>query len=77
VLLLPRALDRFDPLEDAVAFNDGMLRVSIDDCHAFRIGDQTFGPYTNEEAELPLAAALFLLCKRVAKPVLDQDLLND
>ncbi|MCJ7608698.1 DNA primase small subunit PriS [Candidatus Bathyarchaeota archaeon] len=77
VLLLPRALDRFDPLEDAVAFNEGVLRVSIDDCHAFRIGDQTFGPYTNEEAELPLAAALFLLCKRVAKPVLDQDLLND
>jgi DNA primase small subunit len=73
----PGALDKFDPLKDAVAFKDGMLRVSIDDCRAFRIGDQTFGPYTHEEVELPLAAALFLLCKRVAKPVLDRDLLND
>ena len=74
----PGALDKFDPLKDSVAFKDARaLRVSIDDCRAFRIGDQTFGPYTNEEAELPLAAALFLLCKRVAKPVLDRDLLND
>jgi DNA primase small subunit len=69
--LQPTALDKFDPLKDAVAFEEGVLRVSIDDCHAFRIGDQTFGPYAHEEAELPLAAALFLLCKRVAKPVLD------
>jgi hypothetical protein len=32
----------------------------------FRIGDHTYGPFENEVVELPMAPAVFLLCKGVA-----------
>ena len=32
-----------------------------------RIGDETYGPYHNETVELPMGAAIFMLCKGVAK----------
>ena len=62
-------LDRFDPLKEAVAFDEGELRLLVNDAHAFRIGDQTYGPYHLDEVELPMAAAVYLLCKKAAKLV--------
>lgn len=62
-------LDRFDPLKEAVAFGEGTLRLFVNDAHAFRIGDKTYGPYYREEVELPTGAAVYLLCKRAAKLV--------
>jgi hypothetical protein len=37
------------------------------DVPTFRIGEEIFGPYIEEKVELPLSAAVFLLCKGVAK----------
>lgn len=65
----PRTLEKFDPLEEAVAFKEGTLRLFVNDAHTFRIGDQTYGPYQREEVQLPTGAAIFLLCKRAARLV--------
>ena len=65
----PQKLEKFDPLKEAVAFNGGTLRLFVNDAHAFRIGDHIYGPYYREEVELPTAAAIYLICKRAARPI--------
>ncbi len=64
------ALKKFDPLKYAVAFKHGTLKVHINEAHQFRIGDEKFGPYDDETVVLPMAAAIYLLCKRAAEPVI-------
>ena len=63
-------LDSFDPFHDAIAFNNGQMKVKFlarsPGVPRFRIGDETYGPYHGESVELPTAAATFVLCKGVA-----------
>ena len=61
-------LDEFDPFRDSLAFR-GEMRVRVKDSPEFRLAERHFGPYSNEEVELPSYAAILLLCKRRAEPV--------
>jgi len=56
-------IERFDPFKSAIAFKEGTVKVLASDAPEFRLGDQTYGPYKNQQVELPTAAALLLLCK--------------
>lgn len=60
----------FDPFRDAIAFDEGTLRVSISqraiEVPEFRIADSTYGPFNATIVDLPKAAAVFLLCKGMA-----------
>jgi DNA primase small subunit len=60
-------IERFDPLKSAIAFTDGSVRVEVVEAPQFRLGDTVYGPFGNQRVELPTAAAMFLLCKGVAK----------
>ncbi|MEM3555444.1 MAG: DNA primase catalytic subunit PriS [Candidatus Micrarchaeia archaeon] len=60
------SIDSFDPLKDAVVFGEQPVRIKIRNAPEFRLGEQTFGPFRNEERELPERAALFLICKKEA-----------
>ena len=60
-------IERFDPLKSAIAFTDGTVRVEVAETPEFRLGDAVYGPFKNQRTELPTAAAIFLLCKGVAK----------
>lgn len=62
------SLERFDPLNESIAFKKGTLEVFINEAHRFRLGTGEFGPYDHETRALPTAAALYLLCKRAAVP---------
>jgi len=62
-------IDSFDPFKDAVVFKSGEVKVHVSDAPSFRIGDETFGPYKNQEAELPTAAAVLLVCKNRAEVI--------
>jgi len=62
-------IERFDPLSSAVAFKRGEVTVYVKRAPKFRIGEETFGPFENRKVELPMAAAMFLLCKDVAEVV--------
>lgn len=67
VSIASSSLEKFDPLKDAIAFPKGSLEVYIDESYEFRLGDETFGPYSHEKVELPTAAGVYLICKKVAK----------
>lgn len=62
-------LDTFNPFNDAIAFNEGSMKITFrqgSKIPAFTIGDGTYGPFSGESIELPLGAAVFALCKGVA-----------
>jgi DNA primase small subunit len=56
-------LHDFDPFTGAVAFKKGEVKVLISDAPEFKLGGETLGPYKNETKELPVAAAVMLICK--------------
>ncbi|MHA1768406.1 MAG: DNA primase small subunit domain-containing protein [Candidatus Thorarchaeota archaeon] len=61
--------DTFSPFRDSLAFTEGSLRVTFPPNRTspvITIGDDTYGPYSDESVELPTAAAVFALCKGVA-----------
>ncbi len=62
-------IEHFDPLKTAIAFKQGVLTVHALDVPQFRLGDQNYGPYKDVKVELPMAVALLLLCKGVARTV--------
>jgi DNA primase small subunit len=59
----------FDPFTEAVAFKEGTTKVTVSNAPQFRLGENTFGPYTKQEVELPTAAAVLLICKGRAEAV--------
>ena len=68
VATTPNRLPDFDPLKEAVAFTRGQLTVNLSRTPAFRVGDNSYGPFQpGERKKLPTAAALFLLCKGAAQ----------
>jgi DNA primase small subunit len=60
-------LKTFDPFTGAVAFKKGTARVLVSDAPEFRMSGETLGPYKNQTVELPIAAAVMLICKKRAQ----------
>lgn len=60
-------LDEFDPLKDAVAFGKGAVEVLVHESPEFRIGNASYAVFKEQKVELPVAAAVFLLCKGAAE----------
>jgi hypothetical protein len=60
-------LQTFDPFTGAVAFKKGTAKVFVSDAPEFRLSGETLGPYKNQTVELPIAAAVMLICKRRAQ----------
>ncbi|MFX1486537.1 MAG: DNA primase small subunit domain-containing protein [Promethearchaeota archaeon] len=58
-------LERFDPFKDSQVFQ-GEIIVYVKHAPEFRIGDEVFGPYKEEEVRLPMSAGIYLLCKGAA-----------
>ncbi len=56
-------LEDFDPFTGAVAFKKGTAKVLVSSAPEFRMDGNTFGPYKNTTVELPMAAAIMLICK--------------
>jgi DNA primase small subunit len=63
----PKELQAFDPFTEAVAFKKGKVKVLVFDAPEFRMSGETLGPYKNQTVELPMAAAVLLICKRRAE----------
>ena len=64
-----KQLDDFDPLRKAVAFGKGTTEVLVHESPEFRIGDTVYAALREQKVELPVAVALFLLCKGAAEVV--------
>ncbi|MDD1766820.1 MAG: DNA primase small subunit PriS [Candidatus Methanomethyliaceae archaeon] len=61
-------LEGFDPLRDAVAFKNGIIKVYVREAPRVRIGDHEVGPLKEAEVEVPKALGIYLICKGVAEP---------
>jgi DNA primase small subunit len=59
-------LKGFNPFKDPLVFGTQPLKVKISKCPEFTLGNQTFGPFSDETRELPEYAAIYLICKKVA-----------
>ena len=62
-------IEQFDPLKSALAFKDGTTTIFVSQSPQIRLGEETYGPYKEQKEELPMAVAMFLLCKGAAKLV--------
>jgi len=60
-------LGSFDPLTEAVVLKGGVRDVHIWSSPRFRLLDEWYGPYRDEEAALPQEVAVLLVCKGVAE----------
>ena len=60
--------EEFDPFYQPVVL-EGTQKVHVEDAPEIRIRDDRFGPFADEDVELPLAAAVLLIAKGVALPV--------
>ncbi|MEM1550736.1 MAG: hypothetical protein QXR13_02240, partial [Candidatus Bathyarchaeia archaeon] len=59
-------IEEFDPLKEAIAFRGSEAKIYVKEAPMFRLGDETFGPFNEQEVTLPLSAAMLLLCKGAA-----------
>lgn len=55
-------LKPFDPFSHAQVFH-GTQKIFVKEAPQFRVGEEFFGPFKEESIELPMSAAIFLLCK--------------
>jgi DNA primase small subunit len=60
-------LGGFNPFEDALAFDDAPTKVFINKAPSFYLGGKKLGPFSSEEQELPLFAAIYLLGRGAAE----------
>ncbi|MGA2783323.1 MAG: DNA primase small subunit domain-containing protein [Candidatus Bathyarchaeia archaeon] len=61
-------LEMFDPFDEPAVFQ-GSQKVYVKESPEIRIHDNRYGPFVNEQVELPLAAAVLLIAKGIAIPV--------
>lgn len=62
-------LHSFNPLKEAVAFSDEETVLKVRIAPKFKLGGRTFGPFKDEETELPVYAAVYLVCKGLGEYV--------
>jgi len=60
-------LEDYDPLTRAIAFKGDPVKVMVKRAPRFRICDEVLGPFKDEQVVLPVAGAVFLLCRRSAR----------
>lgn len=56
-------LDSFDPYLDGVVFGDENITLFVNDVPKFKLKGNSFGPYKDEEINVPLYAAIYLIGK--------------
>lgn len=61
------SLPDYDPLTRAAVFTGDPVWLDFSWAPKIKINDVEYGPYEDEQAELPLSAALFYLCKKGAR----------
>ena len=59
-------LHKFEPMNEAIAFREGSMKVHANKVQKFFMKDMQFGPYHDVDVEVPTYAALYMLLKRVA-----------
>jgi DNA primase small subunit len=61
------SLPDYDPMTSSIAFQSGEAKIYVRHAPKVRIADTEYGPYEQETVMVPLAVAIFLLCKKGAR----------
>jgi len=61
------SLPDYDPMTSAIVFKTGEAKLYVRHAPKVKIADVEYGPYTQEIVTIPMAVALFLLCKKGAR----------
>jgi DNA primase small subunit len=64
-------LPQFNPLRRAAVF-EGHETVHVEEAPRFMIGGEEYGPFNHVDVTVPTAAAILMLCKGRAHPVIEQ-----
>jgi DNA primase small subunit len=64
-----KALDRYDPMTEAIAFKEGAMKVRTLKVPKFTMNGTEYGPFDNSEVELPTYAGVYMVLKRLASVV--------
>ncbi len=56
-------LKEYSPFTEAIVFGDDLVRVFVKEAPEFYLKGEKFGPYKEEEVEVPLFCAIFLIGK--------------
>jgi DNA primase small subunit len=65
--ILCENLEKFDPFSDACFIDDEKIDVIANCPIQFTLKNKKFGPYRNEKITIPKYAAIYLICKGLAK----------
>ena len=60
------ALEKFDPMRDAIAFKGGEIKAIANAKYGIRMNGEDYGPFKNETVTLPVYVATYLYLKGVA-----------
>ena len=60
-------LSKFDPYIEASFLSDNSVEVFANCPVEFRLKNKKFGPYTNEKITIPTFAAVYMICKKLAR----------
>ena len=64
-----KALEEFEPMDDAIAFSEGTVKVKATKVPEFEMGGNEYGPFDGDEVELPTYAGVYLVLKRLAAAI--------
>jgi DNA primase small subunit len=59
----------YDPMTEAIAFVEGTQKIYVRRVPLIEIAGERYGPYEEEVVELPMAVAMFILCRRAGRVV--------
>ena len=60
-------LAKFDPYNEASFLSDDSVQVLANCPIEFRLKNKKFGPYSNEKVTVPTFAAVYMICKKLAR----------
>ncbi len=60
-------LSKFDPYTEASFLSDNSVEVFANCPIEFRLKNKKFGPYVNEKITIPTFAAVYMICKKLAR----------
>ncbi|MCV0410634.1 DNA primase small subunit domain-containing protein [Nitrosopumilus sp.] len=65
--ILCKDLTKFDPYNEASFLSDDMVEVFANSPIEFKLKNKKFGPYNNEKVTVPTFAAVYMICKKLAR----------
>ena len=60
-------LSKFDPYTEASFLSDDTVEVFANCPIEFKLKNKKFGPYNNEKVTIPIFAAVYMICKKLAR----------